>query len=88
MKHSTIIYIPTPPEECSKRIKNRDRIEECGIPTNYLTALENGNEEMLRHFSGSVFKLDELKNTMSPEDLESYVYSFMQKYSAEVGLVK
>lgn len=85
--HNMIIYIPTPPEECAQRIKTRDRLGECGIKNDYLTALDQGHEKMIHHFSGSVFKLDELKSSMTDLCQKEYCYSFMQNHRDRVSMI-
>lgn len=43
-----IVYLRTPAEECLRRIKNRARTEEEGLPIDYLLQLENLHDEWLR----------------------------------------
>ena len=42
-----ILYLRTPAETCMERIKVRDRVEESGIPLDYLLQLENLHDEWL-----------------------------------------
>lgn len=42
-----ILYLRTPAEVCLERIKVRDRVEEAGIPLDYLLQLENLHDEWL-----------------------------------------
>jgi deoxyadenosine/deoxycytidine kinase len=42
-----ILYLRTPAETCLQRIKARDRVEESGIPLEYLLQLENLHDEWL-----------------------------------------
>jgi deoxyadenosine/deoxycytidine kinase len=42
-----ILYLRTPAEECMRRIKERDRVEESGIPLEYLLQLERLHDEWL-----------------------------------------
>ena len=85
--HSTIIHIPTPPSECRQRIKTRDRVEECGIPDAYLTAIGEGHQAMIQNFSGSIFEMNDFKNPMSKEERKHYVYSFAEKYKESVKMI-
>ena len=42
-----ILYLRTPADVCMARIKERDRVEEVGIPLEYLQQLEGLHDEWL-----------------------------------------
>lgn len=61
-----VVYLHTPPDECSRRIEARGRPEERGVDLHYLKRLEFQHEVMLRYGDLPVVRLD---GTKPPEEL-------------------
>lgn len=62
-----VVYVHTPPDECSRRIEARGRPEERGIDLQYLKRLEFQHEVMLRY--GGDLPVIRLDGTKPPEEL-------------------
>jgi deoxyadenosine/deoxycytidine kinase len=75
--HNIILYIPTNYNNCSNRIKKRDRKGEEGISDDYLLALDKRHQGMIAEFEGVVVVLEKLGNNLSDQEVEQEVYSKM-----------
>lgn len=71
-----IIYLKCPPEECARRIAERNRSEECGIPLEYLSDLHDRHESMMEEFRSrgvQVITVDATRDITTDQDYFSSV---------------
>jgi deoxyadenosine/deoxycytidine kinase len=61
-----VVYVHTPPDECHRRLVQRDRPAEQGVDVHYLKRLDFQYETMLRYAAVPVVRLD---GHSSPDDL-------------------
>ena len=76
------IYLQCPPEECLRRLKERNREEEVKIPLEYLQSLEDRHEEWFSDNENGekkpVLKLDSTKNYRdNPEILDEFIQKIL-----------
>lgn len=91
-KETAMIYLPTPPDVCAKRVEKRDRKGEGSVSLDYLTQFYQQQAEMIDTFQAEsaahrVYRLDAVTQEMDESAIEVVAAALMTQLRVDLSHV-
>ena len=70
-KETAMVYVPTEPAVCLRRLTQRDRVGETdgGVPLVYLQELEKKHEALVKTYTGRVWQMDSFRGPLTAHEI-------------------